>query len=84
MEYEASLDRALEAVPDIDSDGARLSVPDPAAQADGAPCRAMACRTGVAIAEEFNTVSLGVLDIGLPLREHVRCTLEYHGDTAKG
>jgi translation initiation factor 2 subunit 2 len=36
MEYEASLDRALDAVPDIQSGGDRLSVPDPQAQADGA------------------------------------------------
>ncbi len=36
MEYEASLDRALDAVPDIGSDGDRLSVPDAAAQPDGA------------------------------------------------
>lgn len=36
MEYEASLDRALEAVPDIGSSGDRLSVPDAVAQADGA------------------------------------------------
>ena len=36
MDYEASLDRALEAVPDIESGGDRLSVPDAVAQADGA------------------------------------------------
>jgi len=36
MEYEASLDRALEAVPDIGSAGDRLSVPDAVAQPDGA------------------------------------------------
>ena len=36
MEYEASLDRALEATPDIQSGGDRLSVPDAAAQPDGA------------------------------------------------
>ncbi|MFO7925096.1 MAG: translation initiation factor IF-2 subunit beta [Halobacteriota archaeon] len=36
MEYEASLDRALEAVPDIGSAGERLSVPDAVAQTDGA------------------------------------------------
>ena len=36
MEYEASLDRALEAVPDIGSAGERLSVPDAVAQSDGA------------------------------------------------
>jgi translation initiation factor 2 subunit 2 len=36
MEYEASLDRALEAVPDIGSGGDRLSVPDASAQTDGA------------------------------------------------
>ncbi|PSQ41343.1 translation initiation factor IF-2 subunit beta [Halobacteriales archaeon SW_5_68_122] len=36
MDYEASLDRALEAVPDIESGGDRLSVPDAEAQADGA------------------------------------------------
>jgi translation initiation factor 2 subunit 2 len=36
MEYEASLDRALAAVPDIGSGGDRLSVPDAAAQSDGA------------------------------------------------
>ncbi|MCY4732717.1 translation initiation factor IF-2 subunit beta [Natronomonas gomsonensis] len=36
MEYEASLDRALDAVPDIQSGGDRLSVPDAQAQADGA------------------------------------------------
>jgi translation initiation factor 2 subunit 2 len=36
MEYEASLDRALDAVPDIGSGGDRLSVPDAAAQEDGA------------------------------------------------
>ncbi len=36
MEYEASLDRALDAVPDIESGGDRLSVPDASAQADGA------------------------------------------------
>jgi translation initiation factor 2 subunit 2 len=36
MEYEASLDRALDAVPDIGSAGDRLSVPDAGAQSDGA------------------------------------------------
>jgi translation initiation factor 2 subunit 2 len=36
MEYEASLDRALDAVPDIGSGSDRLSVPDASAQADGA------------------------------------------------
>ena len=36
MEYETSLDRALEATPDIQSGGDRLSVPDAAAQPDGA------------------------------------------------
>lgn len=36
MDYEASLDRALDAVPDIKSGGDRLSVPDAAAQTDGA------------------------------------------------
>lgn len=36
MEYEASLDRAMEAVPDIQSSGDRLSVPDASAQTDGA------------------------------------------------
>jgi translation initiation factor 2 subunit 2 len=36
MEYKASLDRALEAVPDIGSAGERLSVPDAVAQTDGA------------------------------------------------
>jgi translation initiation factor 2 subunit 2 len=36
MDYEASLDRALDAVPDIQSGGDRLSVPDAQAQADGA------------------------------------------------
>ena len=36
MEYEASLDRALEASPDIGSGGDRLSVPDASAQTDGA------------------------------------------------
>ncbi|CAI48294.1 translation initiation factor aIF-2 beta subunit / probable RNA-binding protein [Natronomonas pharaonis DSM 2160] len=36
MEYEASLDRALADVPDIASSGERLSVPDAAAQTDGA------------------------------------------------
>ena len=36
MEYESSLDRALDAVPDIGSAGDRLSVPDAAAQRDGA------------------------------------------------
>lgn len=36
MEYESSLDRALEAVPDIGSAGERLSVPDAVAQPDGA------------------------------------------------
>jgi translation initiation factor 2 subunit 2 len=36
MEYETSLDRALDAVPDIGSAGDRLSVPDAVAQSDGA------------------------------------------------
>lgn len=36
MEYETSLDRALDAVPDIQSGGDRLSVPDPSVQTDGA------------------------------------------------
>jgi len=36
MDYQASLDRAMEAVPDIESSGDRLSVPDASAQADGA------------------------------------------------
>lgn len=36
MEYDTSLDRALEAVPDIGSSGDRLSVPDADAQPDGA------------------------------------------------
>ncbi len=36
MEYDSSLDRALDAVPDIGSAGDRLSVPDAAAQRDGA------------------------------------------------
>lgn len=36
MEYESSLDRAMDAVPDIGSGGDRLSVPDPEAQPDGA------------------------------------------------
>ncbi|TKR24933.1 translation initiation factor IF-2 subunit beta [Natronomonas salsuginis] len=36
MEYESSLDRALEAVPDIGSASERLSVPDAVAQPDGA------------------------------------------------
>ena len=36
MDYEVSLDRALSAVPDIESGGDRLSVPDAVAQADGA------------------------------------------------
>jgi translation initiation factor 2 subunit 2 len=36
MEYEASLDRAMDAVPDIGSGGDRLSVTDASAQADGA------------------------------------------------
>ena len=36
MEYEASLDRALDAVPDIGSAGDRLSVPDAVSQSDGA------------------------------------------------
>lgn len=36
MDYESSLDRAMDAVPDIQSDGERLSVPDASAQKDGA------------------------------------------------
>jgi len=36
MDYESSLDRAMENVPDIDSSGQRLSVPDAEAQKDGA------------------------------------------------
>ncbi len=36
MDYEASLDRALDAVPDIGGDDERLSVPDARAQRDGA------------------------------------------------
>lgn len=36
MEYESSLDRALDAVPDIGSAGDRLSVPDAVVQPDGA------------------------------------------------
>ncbi len=36
MEYGDSLDRALDSVPDIESSGERLSVPDPVVQTDGA------------------------------------------------
>ena len=36
MDYESSLDRALEAVPDIKSAGERLQIPDAKAQEDGA------------------------------------------------
>ncbi|WP_254546407.1 translation initiation factor IF-2 subunit beta [Halomarina pelagica] len=36
MDYESSLDRAMENVPDIDTSGERLSVPDAHAQKDGA------------------------------------------------
>lgn len=36
MDYEASLDRALDAVPDIKSGGERLTIPDATAQKDGA------------------------------------------------
>lgn len=36
MEYEASLDRALDAVPDFTASEERLDVPDPRAQKDGA------------------------------------------------
>jgi translation initiation factor 2 subunit 2 len=36
MEYESSLDRAMEAVPDFDGSDERLSVPDPDIQKDGA------------------------------------------------
>lgn len=36
MDYESSLDRAMDAVPDIQSEGERLSVPDASAQKDGA------------------------------------------------
>jgi translation initiation factor 2 subunit 2 len=36
MEYEASLDRAMESVPDFDTGESRLSVPDAQAQKDGA------------------------------------------------
>jgi translation initiation factor 2 subunit 2 len=36
MDYDSSLDRAMENVPDIDSSGQRLSVPDAEAQKDGA------------------------------------------------
>lgn len=36
MDYESSLDRAMDAVPDIQSEGKRLSVPDASAQKDGA------------------------------------------------
>ena len=36
MDYEASLDRALDAVPDYDGSDERLSVPDATAQKDGA------------------------------------------------
>lgn len=36
MDYESSLDRAMDAVPDIKGDSERLRVPDPVAQPDGA------------------------------------------------
>ncbi len=36
MDYESSLDRAMDAVPDIKGDSERLRVPDPTAQPDGA------------------------------------------------
>ncbi|PSP89108.1 translation initiation factor IF-2 subunit beta [Halobacteriales archaeon QS_4_69_34] len=36
MEYETSLDRAMESVPDLDTGESRLSVPDAQAQKDGA------------------------------------------------
>ena len=36
MDYESSLDRAMDEVPDIESGGERLEVPDAAAQKDGA------------------------------------------------
>ena len=36
MDYESSLDRAMDNVPDIESSGERLSVPDAQAQKDGA------------------------------------------------
>jgi len=36
MDYESSLDRAMDSVPEIDSSGERLSVPDANAQKDGA------------------------------------------------
>ena len=36
MDYQASLDRALDAVPDLGGSDERLSVPDPQAQKDGA------------------------------------------------
>jgi translation initiation factor 2 subunit 2 len=36
MDYEASLDRALEQVPDLEGTDERLSVPDPSTQKDGA------------------------------------------------
>jgi translation initiation factor 2 subunit 2 len=36
MDYETSLDRAMDAVPDMQSSGERLSVPDAEAQKDGA------------------------------------------------
>ena len=36
MEYGDSLDRALDSVPEIESSGERLSVPDPVVQTDGA------------------------------------------------
>ena len=36
MEYESSLDRAMDAVPDLGGSDERLSVPDPEAQKDGA------------------------------------------------
>ena len=36
MDYEASLDRAMDSLPDYDSDDERLVVPDAAAQTDGA------------------------------------------------
>jgi len=36
MDYEASLDRAMEDVPDIGGDEERLQIPDPQPQKDGA------------------------------------------------
>ncbi len=36
MEYEEQLDRALDAVPELGTEGDRLSVPDPSVQQDGA------------------------------------------------